>query len=338
MRVAVAHPDRLVREAVRRSLTQADLRLIWTASDAREMERMRRREAPELLLVDASLVGPEGAAIRGNDGCVCLVLASGESSKGVFEALSAGALGHVTPPRLEADGELTGSARLLARIQRLQTLIGAASTAVPPKASATLSGAPGTSSLPVVALGASTGGPQALARVLAGLPAGLPAAVLIVQHIDGEFSAGLVEWLSSHSLLPVQLAQRGESMVAGRVYVGSTEGHLVLLASQQLSYRAPQRSDLHVPSVDILFESLAEHARPGAAALLSGMGSDGARGLLRLRQAGWHTIAQDESSSTVYGMPRAAVEAGAAVQTLPLAAIGSALARQLTDSGRSLLR
>lgn len=330
MRIAVAHPDRLIREALRRCLGNAGMVPIWSALNQSQLERLRRRDPPDLLLADASLLGPAGAGVRasGSDCCACLVLANNESSHGVYEALSAGALGHVAAPLLAEDGVLTGSARLLERIRRLQSLIGTSSVQT-----ATIdhcvAGVP-----PIVALGASTGGPQALAQVLAGLPADLAASVLIVQHIDADYSAGLVEWLSTHSPLPVQLAQRGESILPGRVYVGGCQGHLALLRSQQLSYLAAAAADLHVPSVDMLFESLADHAAPGVAALLSGMGSDGARGLLRLRQAGWHTIAQDESSSAVYGMPRAAVEAGAAVQSLPLAAIGESLARHLAGARR----
>jgi two-component system, chemotaxis family, response regulator WspF len=325
MRVAIAHRDPLVREALRRCLSDGGLSLIWSVPDGQELTRMRRRDPPDLLLVDADLVGPSGAAISVVDSSAgaCLVLADDDASQGVYEALSAGALGHVVPPRLDGDGELLGSARLLTRIRRLEGLIGNARPAQP------LPDSGDANALPIIALGASAGGPPALAKVLSGLPAGLAAAVLIVQHIDAEFSAGLVEWLGSNSMLPVQLAHAGVSILPGRVYVGSTEGHLVLLPSQQLAYRGPSASDLHVPSVDALFCSLVAHGRKGAAALLSGMGDDGARGLLRLRQAGWYTVAQDESSCAVYGMPRVATETGAAAQSLPLAAIGAALARHV---------
>lgn len=326
MKIALAHPERLVREAVRRSLLQGELQLLWTASDQRELDRMRRRDPPDLLLLGVSLVD-EHARQFASEGCPWLVLADDDRAHGVYEALSAGALGHLQPPQLEADGELLGANRLLTRIRRLQTLIGAGQArpgraAPAPVASDT--------SVPVIALGASTGGPQALAQVLAGLPSALAAAVIVVQHIDGEFSCGLVEWLGSNTRLPVSLAQRGESLEPGRVYVGAAEGHLVLLASQQLTYQPAQRSDLHVPAIDILFGSLADHARPGAAALLSGMGNDGARGLLAMRQAGWFTLAQDEGSCAVFGMPRAALENGAAVQALPPSAIGPALARHVS--------
>lgn len=330
MRIALAHPQRLVREAVRRSLMQGELQLVWTAADARELERMRRRDPPDLLLLDVSLVD-EQARHFASDGCPWLVLADDDRANGVYEALSVGALGHLQPPQLEADGELIGANRLLTRIRRLQTLVGNGQSRPMP---AVQSETPRAGSVPIIALGASTGGPQALAQVLAGLPAGLEAAVIVVQHIDGEFSSGLVEWLASNTVLPVSLAQRGESLEPGRVYVGAAEGHLVLLASQQLTYQPAQRSDLHVPAIDILFSSLAERAQPGAAALLSGMGNDGARGLLQMRQAGWFTLAQDEGSCAVFGMPRAALENGAAQQSLPPSAIGPALARHVAGNGR----
>ena len=333
MRIALAHPQRLAREAVRRSLMQEDLALIWTATDGRELERLRRRDPPDLLLLDATLVDAEAAQFA-REGCPWFVLADDDRAAGVYEALSAGALGHLQAPQLESDGELVGANRLLTRIRRVQTLIG--NPSVRPAPSET-SASSRSGAVPIIALGASTGGPQALALVLAGLPARLDAAVLVVQHIDGEFSSGLVEWLASNTVLPVSLAQRGESIEAGRVYVGAAEGHLVLLASQQLTYQPAQRSDLHVPSIDALFGSLADRARPGAAALLTGMGSDGARGLLQMRQAGWLTIAQDQASCAVYGMPRAAQECGAVQQSLPPSAIGPVLARHIA-SGSGLLR
>jgi two-component system response regulator WspF len=330
MRIGVAHPERLTREAIRRAIG-SEHSLTWFATDARELDKLRRREPVDLILVDASLVDRNAVETR-DAGLQWLVLAADDSIKGVYEALSAGALGHIAPPQLESSGELVGAQRLLTRLSRLQALVGDRAKPAPAPA-------PGPSAIkalpiPVIGIGASTGGPQALARVLAGLPAGLQAAVMIVQHIDADFSTGLVEWLASHSLLPVQIAKRGESIEPGRVYLGANQGHLVLLPSQQISYLAPMKHDLHVPSVDTLFAYLAQHQRPASAALLTGMGSDGAAGLLKLRQSGWYTIAQDEASSAVYGMPRAAAECGAAMHSLPIGTIGQALARHLNGAPR----
>lgn len=335
MKIGVAHADRLTREAVRRALSASDLELLWMAADATELRKLQRRDPAELLLIDAAFAAEMLPATPGQATAPSyLILAADEGSEGVYEALSAGALGHVMPPTLTTDGNLNGSARLLARIQRVQSLVGAAPSTRHPAPPANSPSMHNGGSTPILALGASTGGPLALARVIAGLPAGLNAAVLLVQHIDGEFSDGLVEWLATHTLLPVQIARRGDLVEAGKIYVGSAQGHLVLQASGQISYLAPRKGDLHVPSVDMLFCSLAEQPRLGAAALLTGMGSDGAIGLMKLRKAGWFTVAQDEASSTVFGMPRAAIEMGAAMQTLPLAAIGATLARQFTSDRR----
>ena len=325
MKIAVAHADRLTREAVRRALGTSAFELVWMAADAAELRKLQRKGPAELILLDAVFAAEVLQAAPGQSAPSYLILAADEGCEGVYEALSAGALGHVVPPALNADGSLNGSARLLSRIQRVQSLV----ESVPsPDRAADLAPARSPSSLaPIMALGASTGGPLALSRVLAGLPAGLNAAVLLVQHIDGEFSDGLVEWLASHTPLPVHLARRGDHVEIGHIYVGSAQGHMVLQPTGQISYLAPRKGDLHVPSVDMLFGSLAEQRRVGAAALLTGMGSDGATGLMQLRRAGWLTVAQDQATSTVFGMPRAAIELGAAMQTLPLAAIGAALAR-----------
>lgn len=330
MRVGIAHPDRLAREALRRSLSTINLLASWAVNDSRDLERAGRRDPVDLVLLASSLVGANGSIVRGliEEGCACLVLTDGnDEDPSIYNALSAGALGHVQTPQLEADGNLSGASRLCTRIQRVRRLVG---SHPPPLPSMPRS----RGHVPVVAIGASTGGPQALAAVLRGLPGDLPAAVLIVQHIDAEFSEGLVEWLSVNSALPVQLARRGDLIQAGQVYVAGHQGHLVLLATQQFGYLAPLKADLHVPGIDMLFGSLAGLPQPGVAALLTGMGSDGAAGLLKLRQAGWHTVAQDEATSVVYGMPRAAAELGAAQQVLPIEAISTALVRACASGVR----
>ncbi len=326
MKTAIAHADRLVREAVRRSLGQGGTVPTWVAVDAGEAERRLARDPVDLLLLDVRMAGHAGALVAhaSRAGTSCLILGC-EGDAGVYEALAAGALGHVRAPHLEPDGELLGAQRLLERIARLSALVGTGQGRAEPEATA-----PAGRDSTLVALGASTGGPAALALVLAGLPAGLAATVLVVQHIDDDFSAGLAEWLGGHCLLPVRLARAGDYAERGQVYVAPPGGHLALLPSRQFARLSPRPGELHVPGIDVLFQQLAGWRSRGVAALLTGMGNDGARGLLALRQAGWHTIAQDESSSAVYGMPRAAHEIGAALQVLPLPAIGATIARQVT--------
>ncbi|KFN48568.1 chemotaxis protein CheB [Arenimonas composti] len=328
MRLAVAHADRLVREALRRALARSPLELAWSAGDSDTMEEFCRRDPPQLLLADLHLLGTRAARLPAllAAGIAVIAVSERDGAGDAYEALGYGALGLLEPPRLTESGELVGGPRALARIQRLASLV----VPGPPPAAVARGG---DVRPPLIALGASTGGPHALARVLATLPATLAAAVLIVQHIESGFTQGLAEWLGSQSPLPVSLAQRGERPQAGRVYVAGAGGHLVLLPSFQFGHQHGRPGELHVPSVDALFLSLAAHASPGAAALLTGMGSDGVAGLDEMRRRGWHTLAQDEASSVVWGMPRAAIASGAATQALDLAAIGPALVRHI-DRGR----
>lgn len=185
---------------------------------------------------------------------------------------------------------------------------------------------------PVLAIGASTGGPTALAELLSGLPKDLQAAVLVAQHLDQAFSGNLAELLAQRSALPVAVASDGDRLLPGRVLLARGGDHLVLSPVNTLQYTQDPLATPYRPSVDALFQSLAgSRLCPGVAVLLTGMGSDGAKGLLALRGAGWLTIAQDQESSAVYGMPKAARELGAAEMVLPLASIAALAAKHLRN-------
>ncbi|HEY7859170.1 MAG TPA: chemotaxis protein CheB [Candidatus Nanopelagicales bacterium] len=161
--------------------------------------------------------------------------------------------------------------------------------------------------LPVVAIGASTGGPPALAAVLAGLPADLPAAVLIVQHMAEGFVASLAAWLDATIAAPVSVAAHGERLRAGHVLLAPSGANLELGPGLRVRLTEPRPGQLHVPEVDITFHNVAQACGPNAiGVLLTGMGRDGAAGLLEMRQQGAVTIGQDEQSSAVWGMPGAA--------------------------------
>lgn len=193
----------------------------------------------------------------------------------------------------------------------------------------------------LVAIGASTGGPRAVADVLLSLPRDLRAAFLVVQHVSVEFVAGYAQWLAAETGRRVALARAGDVPQTGDVLVAGEDRHIALSRLGTLEYRDEPKEQIHKPSVDELFISLASSSRPGVAVLLTGMGRDGAEGLLALRRAGWHTIAQDEASSVVWGMPGAAHRLGAAVEVLPIRAIGPAIVaamRGLPPQGVDFLR
>lgn len=184
----------------------------------------------------------------------------------------------------------------------------------------------------VIAVGASTGGPQALATLLSELPADLEPAVVVVQHMADGFIEGLASWLDGLCPLPVAVGGNGKRLQPGTVTIAPSGLNLVVHDQLRVTMQEPPRSQYHVPGIDVTFGSLADSVGADAIGLLlTGMGRDGAAGLKRMRERGAFTIAQDEETSAVYGMPAAAMAVGAVDRQLPLGEIGAAL-RQLTGN------
>ncbi|MFO1539407.1 MAG: chemotaxis protein CheB [Chloroflexota bacterium] len=191
-----------------------------------------------------------------------------------------------------------------------------------------LAPAPGATLPPLVVIGASTGGPQALVEVLRGIGPGLPAAIVIVQHLDDRFSDSFIAWLAQSVPLPVVAAAAGARPVAGSVAVAIGENHLHVDGTGAFAFSRSAAGATIRPSADVLFESVAAlRGARGAGVILTGMGRDGARGILALRKAGFHTIAQDAATSVIHGMPSAAIAAGGVGEVLPLGLIGPRVSR-----------
>lgn len=188
---------------------------------------------------------------------------------------------------------------------------------------------------PLIAVGASAGGPSALAVLLKGFRSDFPGAVVIVQHVDERFVGGLAEWLVGQSTLPLRLAREGEAPSPGTVLLAAGHAHLVLRPDGRLGYSAEPADHPYRPSIDIFFDSVSARWRGCAAGiLLTGMGSDGAMGLKALRTRGRLTIAQDRATSAVYGMPKAAAAVEAASEILPLNRIAARLTRAFPSNGK----
>jgi chemotaxis response regulator CheB len=303
-------------EALRRVLAMA-LRheLAWVAVDGEEAVAMAARLPVDLILMDLMMPRMGGVEatrrIMAQSPCAILVVTAdiGDHAPHVFAAMGEGALDAVDTPLLGLADPAQGARPLLAKIEAIARQIEErpAAPVVTPSAGA------------LVAIGASAGGPGALAAVLQGLPRDFPAAVVIVQHVDARFAPGLADWLGHHTALPVRLAREGERAAAGQVLVAGTEEHLVFKGGATLGYSAKPGDLPYRPSIDVMLRSAGTHWRgPVVGVLLTGMGSDGARGLLALHEAGHHTIAQDRASSAVYGMPKAAAALNAATDILPL--------------------
>jgi len=184
----------------------------------------------------------------------------------------------------------------------------------------------------LIAIGASTGGPPALATILTEFPADMNAAVVVIQHMAEGFVEGLARWLDGICPLPVMVAVEGERIQPGQVYLAPANQNLVVRPGWRVGLADPPPGQYHVPGVDVTFRSIATLSGGNAVGvLLTGMGRDGAAGLRVMRDAGAFTIGQDESTSVVWGMPAAAQELDAVDLELPLPAIGAAIVSAAVD-------
>ncbi|BBL69620.1 chemotaxis-specific protein-glutamate methyltransferase CheB [Methylogaea oryzae] len=338
MKIAIVNDLKLAVEAQRRVLqAESGLDVCWTAADGLEAVRLCAAQRPDLVLMDLIMPVMDGVEatrrIMAESPCPILVVTAsvrGNFAK-VYEALGAGALDAVATPVLGPGGKLDGGGELLRKIATLQTLTAQAKPA-PAASEPRVSSAAVLERLrppPVVVIGASTGGPNALAELLGGLPAGFPAAVVAVQHLDSNFAGGLATWLGQRTALKVAPLVDGERLRAGQVWLVTGDEHLVLDENLRLRYTPEPQGLAFRPSVDVFFHSVAGAGLEGCGVLLTGMGRDGAAGLAALRRAGFFTIAQDQASSVVWGMPKAAAELGAASEVLPLSAIAGRLLERI---------
>ncbi len=334
VRIAIVNHRPLAVELLRRVVaSNPRYEIVWTASSGAEALEKAAGDRPDLILLDLFLPGMEGTqTIRTcvkTHSCAVLIVTEGvaEHAAKVFEAMGSGALDAVSTPFLDPSGSIRGEEALLGKIATIDKLIG--KERLPNGGGVSMEGVM-KPALPMIAIGSSTGGPKALAELVSRLPEKTGYPVVIVQHVDAQFAGGLAEWLSGQTKLKVTLVKADTSPERNTIHVAGTNDHLVVGPDLAFHYVAEPRNNPYRPSVDAFFLSLVRYwPRKGVAALLTGMGRDGAQGLLALRKAGWHTIAQDEKSSVVYGMPKAAAELDAAVEILPIERIAAALIKQI---------
>jgi two-component system response regulator WspF len=329
--VAIASHSPATLAALRQALSLRPVhQIVWVAPDGARAVAACTRDTPDLLLMDLSLPGIDGVEatrrITAATPCaIVIVTGSVDANTGrVFDAMGYGAVDAVDiPPRTHSDPN-AAAAPFLQKIDTIAKLVGTRRFIPSPEMFGDTWVLGKRERL--VAIGASAGGPTAIARVLEGLPKGFPAAVVIVQHVDERFAPGMAEWLSRSSPLPVRVAKEGDRPRAGTALLSGTNDHLVLKSADRLGYEREPKDHVYRPSVDVFFESVsAQWTGEAIGVLLTGMGRDGAKGLKTLRNKGYYTIAQDEATSAVYGMPKAAVTLGAAVDVLPLERIAHRL-------------
>ena len=342
MRIGIVNDTALAREALRRVvLSSPTNEVAWMAKDGAEAVALACADSPDLILMDLFMPGTDGVEatrrIMGESPCAILVVTAtitGHLSK-VYQAMGYGALDAIDTPILGPRGDISGAALLLHKIEIIEKLLKKPGEKPGERSAHARNSVGPVQSFPIeetldpiVAIGASTGGPQALVEILSRLPTTLAASIVIIQHVDATFAPGLGQWLSEQAGRPVQLAAECQQPAVGEVLLSGTGDHLILGEDHRLHYSVEPRESSYRPSVDVFFDSAARNwPRPGVAVLLTGMLRDGATGLLSLRQKGWRTIAQDESSSIVWGMPKAAVEIGAAEEVVSLLQIADSIMR-----------
>ncbi|MQP77389.1 chemotaxis-specific protein-glutamate methyltransferase CheB [Stenotrophomonas sp. MYb238] len=343
-RVLIVDDSALIRQILTDLLARdPGIEVVGTASDPLIAREKIKRLNPDVLTLDVEMPRMDGLAFLENLmrlHPMPVVMVSTLTERGAdttLQALALGAVDFVAKPKLDVARGLEGYAEeICAKVKAAaRSRVRALAPAPQPKRTLESMPAPATASSlkfrttdRLIAIGASAGGTEALRVVLEMMPADAPA-IVITQHLPASFSSAFAERLDRHSAMSVREAGDGEAVLPGHVYIPAGGRHLRIIRDGarwrcRIDDSAPV--NLHKPAVDVLFRSVAQNAGANAVgAILTGMGDDGARGLLEMKQAGARTLVQDEASSVVWGMPGAAFKLGAADEVVPLDQVAARL-------------
>jgi two-component system chemotaxis response regulator CheB len=329
-----------------------EVEVVGTARNGQEALEILPKVNPTVICTDLHMAPVDGLEltkqVMAHSPRPILVISNSvkaDDTKNIFSLLQAGAVDIFPKPMGNDYAEYEQvKQKLLSKIKLLSTVtvsakampgisaapsMGATFGAGVPAVAPTFAAA-ATGSLRAIAIGASTGGPQAIHKIITSLPANLPCPVICAQHISDGFLGGLISWLNEDSRLRAKVAEAGETPVPGMVYFAPEKSHLELDAQGKFAYTNSAAVTGTCPSIDALFKSVAR-AYGGATAgiLLTGMGTDGVEGMKAISGAGGTTIAQDEASCVVFGMSKAAIAAGAAQKVLGIHEIAPFLLTKL---------
>jgi two-component system, chemotaxis family, protein-glutamate methylesterase/glutaminase len=353
IRVLVADDSAFMRKVLLGILdSDGGFEIVGEARDGREAVEKNAALKPQVITMDVNMPHMDG--LQATEVIMSteprpIVIVSSESRAGAeatLRALELGAIDFVAKPSSAVDldmscvrEELVRKLRMAAKVRVVRNLMRKAPVAVASNMQARVeerrqeaAPAPGIHGvrLPIAVLAASTGGPATLMKLLAQFRAGFPAALLVVQHMPGSFTPHFAEQLASVSQIPVKQAENGEELRAGQAYVCPGDCHLRVAPPGRIVLDDGPRIAGYRPSIDVTLESVAVLAGANAVvAILTGMGNDGARGVLAIQEYGGLVLAQDEATSVIFGMPLEAIKTGAVQHVLPLEQIAAAVSRRL---------
>lgn len=322
------------------------MEVVGEASDGREAVALAGRLRPDVILMDIILPGMDGLAatqaiMHEFPTPIVLITAAYDPRNKTFEALASGALTVLSKPQgpgthgfADEVGNLAITLKLMAQVKVVRRRRSRQA-----RATSSLSRAPRTATglqlIEAVAIAASTGGPAALATVLAALPESTPVPILVVQHITPGFHDGLVTWLNGVTPLSVRLAEHGAWLRFGEVLIAPPGRHLGVSRKSRVDLSLDAPIGGHRPSATYLFESMTRaYGGRALGVILTGMGDDGVAGLRTLKGAGGVVMAQDQATSVVYGMPREAAVLGVVDYVVPVELIGPKLIHLLNGGNR----
>lgn len=332
IRVLIADDSALSRALLREYLEQdAAIEVIAEATNGQEAVEMAYALTPHVITMDVQMPKMDGLAaieaIMTRRAIPILVVSSVADAKTAYDALLYGALDVMSKPEYDSEEAM----QLAAKVKLLAGVSVFTRRAQRPVQASVMDSAPVVTTMPsqvetgfkrVFAIACSTGGPQALASLLPSLPADFASPIVIAQHIAQGFSQGMAEWLNRLTPLTVRLAQAGEQLEAGTVYLAPSEQHLRVDAQAKLRLVEPLGGEIYHPSCDQLLSSVAHSfGQRSVGMILTGMGKDGVVGMGEIYRRQGVTLAQDEASSLIFGMNRVAIESGFVCDVLPLDAM-----------------
>ncbi len=337
IRVIIADDNSMTRALLRSLLeSQEGIEVVGEAGNGRQAVALVRELQPNLVTMDLDMPVMSGLEaieeIMHHKAVPILVVSTLTNAQLAIEAMERGALEVIGKPNQtdEMAAHFIAKVRMIAGVSVITRIRpGRKTPEVLPNQPASTPITMETLSYPhVFAIASSTGGPQALARILPELRTNFLCPVIIAQHISNGFAHGVVDWLGKLCKLPVRLAAEGDFLQAGIIYISPSEYHCTITPKRRIALIEPEHIDIYHPSCDKLLNSVANiftHRAVGI--ILTGMGNDGVLGMTQIRNKGGITLAQNETTSMIYGMNRVAIQAGAVQQILPVDAIAAEMTR-----------